>query len=141
MKIKTKIYTNLENSQFELLQGIAWYTLKELGMKTEIKIDTEIFFEIVGRGSAGSLLKRNKVAIFLDNQEIYVKFSSQMRKSQKFWDLFEESIKNITSQKETIFLLIDILKDIVFCDSYRQLLQRIINPDFKIPYILTCMKQ
>jgi len=35
-----------------------------------------------------------------------------MRKSQKFWDLFEESIKNITSQKETVFLLIDILKDI-----------------------------
>lgn len=112
MKIKTKIYTNLENSQFELLQGIAWYTLKELGMKTEIKIDTENFFEIVGRGSAGSLLKRNKVTIFLDNQEIYVKFSSQMRKSQKFWDLFEESIKKIASQKGSVFLLIDILKDI-----------------------------
>jgi len=112
MKIKTKIYANQENSPFELLQGIAWYTLKELGMKTEIKIDTENFFEITGRGSAGSLLKKNKVAIFLDNQDIYVKFSSQMRKSQKFWDLFEESIKNITSQKETVFLLIDILKDI-----------------------------
>ena len=112
MKIKTKIYANLENFPFELLQGIAWYTLKELGMRIEIKIDTENFFEITGRGLPGSLLKKNKVAIFLDNQDIYVKFSSKMRKSQKFWDLFEESIKNITSQKETIFLLIDILKDI-----------------------------
>ena len=112
MKIKTKIYTNLENNRFEMLQCIAWYTLKELGMKTEIKIETEKLIEIEGRGAAGSLLKKNIVTIFLDNHDIFVKFKSQMRKSQKFWELFEENINNIASQKDTTILLTNILKDV-----------------------------
>lgn len=112
MKIKTKIYSNRQESLFKLLQCVAWYTLRELGMKTEIEIDSENLIEIVGRGSAGSLLKKNKVTIFLDNKDIFVKFSSQMRNSQKFWELFEESINNITSHKKTIFLLNDIFKDL-----------------------------
>jgi hypothetical protein len=112
MKIKTKIYSNRQKNLFKLLHCVAWYTLRELGMKTEIKIDTENLIEIVGRGSAGSLLKKNKVTIFLDNKDIFVKFSSQMRNSQKFWELFEKSINNITSNKKTIFLLNEIFKDL-----------------------------
>ncbi len=37
MKIKTKIYSNRQKNLFKLLQCVAWYTLRELGMKTEIK--------------------------------------------------------------------------------------------------------
>ncbi|MCP4763428.1 MAG: zinc ribbon domain-containing protein [archaeon] len=103
-KTKTRIFPCPESNTMDGMIKTAEKTLKELGMSVETQILDKTLVEISGKGEPGSLLKKNLITLFHepDESQIFVKFKAEMKKPDKFWELFENNIEIFNTPTEGI---------------------------------------
>ncbi|MHA1727799.1 MAG: hypothetical protein ACTSWY_03600 [Promethearchaeota archaeon] len=90
---KTKIFSDHNEGSIIYFLKIVKYTLIELGMKVTTNFLNNTLIEIIGMGAPGTLLKKNKVTLYFEDNNLFVKFKGKMDNPNRFWKFFEQNVK------------------------------------------------